>query len=191
LYGTFNGAYFSMLYVDYATKFRKCPTYLDGRVVTATTEISKPADGKEVFSITISNSGHDVLKLSGGGTTFAATDKNKISILLKSPAGDPVSLYIFGTTSGDYKFPIETTKRAPQNGDAIFQLIPSSEAAKKEFKSAYAMGIGGILHLTVANGTCSGNFESTVSSVSNGAVSDVKYKAVGSFNNIPLQSKTH
>src|SRR5439155_19485307 len=46
LYGTFNGAYFSMLYVDYATKFRKCPTYLDGRVVTATTEISKSAVGK-------------------------------------------------------------------------------------------------------------------------------------------------
>jgi hypothetical protein len=151
----------------------------------------KPAQGKEVFSITISRNSQDVLKLDGGGTVFAATDKNKISILLKSTAGDPVSLYIFGATSGDYKFPEGPAKGGPKKGDAMFQLIPSSTAAKNEFKSGYVLSTGGIIHLTIENGTCSGNFEATVSFMNNGTISDIKYKAIGSFNNIPLKSKTN
>lgn len=175
--------------------------YFDGSKFIPQQTVSPPRDswgmeatftvqGNEDFSIRIINGGRDILTLHGGGSIIATTEDNKISILLKSLAGDPVSLYVFGKTSGDYKFPDPSTKRDPVNGDAMFQLLPSSAVAKNEFKSGYVLGTGGVIHLTVANGTCSGIFEATISPMNNGAISDVKYKTTGWFNNIPLKSKT-
>lgn len=144
-----------------------------------------PAKG---FSITISRNGQDVLTLSGGGTMYAVSDKSRIFMVLN--AGNAIRFDIHGGASGDYKFQDATNKEGKsQKGSVVLMLYPTSAAAKKEFNSGLVISIGGTMHLTVGNGMCSGHFTATIAPMQNGNISDIKYEAKGSFNDIPLMIK--
>lgn len=145
--------------------------------------LTPPPDTPGHFVITIRRNGQDFLKLEGNnipkGTIVAVQSKDKILLILKSPGGDPVSLDIFGEGNGDYPLTnVTATGEKLKTGFAIFQLMPTSAAAKKEFKGLFML-TAGTLHIVNGGWACSGSFQGTYKG-------DVEYEVEGLFSTVPF-----
>lgn len=147
----------------------------------------KPAQGG-TCSVMISQDGQDVLKIDGVGRLGAKSGKG-IYLTFAGKEGNVFSLSIFGSSSGDYKFEVPPEGIKEDNlpeGHALFILISSPSGQK--FAKGMLFSTSGILHVTVANGTCSGQFEGVASVWANGAFGTIKYKLTGAFKNVPLKT---
>lgn len=150
---------------------------------------NEPAQGG-TYSLTISRNGQDVLKSEGISSLGAKSEKG-VRLAFASKENNGFSLSIFGSASGDYRLdppPGGIKENNLPKGYALFMLISSPGA--KEFTKGILFSNGGVLHLTVTNNVCSGQFEGTGSVFANGAFGSEKYKLTGTFKNVPLRSVT-